>query len=196
MAEAGERRKKAVGPKAMFTGIVEEVGEVSEMFMDIKVPGVTLTLRGDTVLEGCYEGCSISVNGVCLTVTKFTDKEFTVGVAPETLRVTNREIPLPPPLPLPSSPSMHPSVSLSSNLFLFSSHLLPLHLQPTSYQPSPPETLSRPSPPRPSNSPPPACPAVGDLIPGSKVNLERAAAMDGRNSGHMVQGHVDDTGDV
>jgi riboflavin synthase alpha subunit len=28
------------------------------------------------------------------------------------------------------------------------------------------------------------------------VNLERAAAMDGRNSGHMVQGHVDDTGDV
>jgi riboflavin synthase len=28
------------------------------------------------------------------------------------------------------------------------------------------------------------------------VNLERAAAMNGRNSGHMVQGHVDDVGTI
>ena len=141
VAEAGERRKKAVGPKAMFTGIVEEVGEVSEMFMDIKVPGVTLTLKGDIVLQGAYEGCSISVNGVCLTVTKFTDKEFTVGVAPETLRVTNREDfsfsprPLPPSPPPylslsslfpPSLPSIHPSMHSYSSPIVspLSSHLL------------------------------------------------------------------------
>ena len=57
--------------------------------MDIKTPGVTLTVNADTVLEGAYEGCSIAVNGVCLTVTKFDKQQFTVGVAPETLRVTN-----------------------------------------------------------------------------------------------------------
>lgn len=88
---AGEERKRMVGPKAMFTGIVEEVGSVEEMVMDIKVPGVTLTLKGNAVLEGAYEGCSIAVNGVCLTVTKYTEKTFTVGIAPETLRLTNRE---------------------------------------------------------------------------------------------------------
>ena len=76
------------------------------------------------MLEGAYEGCSIAVNGVCLTVTKFDKKTFTVGVAPETLRLTN----------------------------------------------------------------------LGDLKSGSPVNLERAAAIDGRNSGHMVQGHVDNVG--
>eukprot|EP00281_Chroomonas_sp_CCMP1168_P030722 CAMPEP_0206245210 /NCGR_PEP_ID=MMETSP0047_2-20121206/18573_1 /ASSEMBLY_ACC=CAM_ASM_000192 /TAXON_ID=195065 /ORGANISM="Chroomonas mesostigmatica_cf, Strain CCMP1168" /LENGTH=576 /DNA_ID=CAMNT_0053670489 /DNA_START=33 /DNA_END=1761 /DNA_ORIENTATION=- len=122
----GRRARGALGARAMFTGIVEEIGQVEELAMDIKTPGVTLTLKGKTVLEGAYEGCSISVNGVCLTVTKFTKDTFTVGVSPETLRVTN----------------------------------------------------------------------LGELGVGDPVNLERAAAMDGRNSGHMVQGHVDDVGDI
>jgi len=34
------------------------------------------------------------------------------------------------------------------------------------------------------------------LKPGDKVNLERALPVDGRNSGHFVQGHVDATGDI
>lgn len=38
--------------------------------------------------------------------------------------------------------------------------------------------------------------SVGELSVGMPVNLERAAAMDGRNSGHMVQGHIDDVGEV
>eukprot|EP00747_Dinoflagellata_sp_TGD_P115730 gnl/TRDRNA2_/TRDRNA2_172227_c0_seq1.p1 gnl/TRDRNA2_/TRDRNA2_172227_c0~~gnl/TRDRNA2_/TRDRNA2_172227_c0_seq1.p1 ORF type:complete len:343 (-),score=58.29 gnl/TRDRNA2_/TRDRNA2_172227_c0_seq1:84-1112(-) len=37
---------------------------------------------------------------------------------------------------------------------------------------------------------------LGDLKEGSKVNLERAIRADGRNSGHNVQGHVDDTGNI
>jgi riboflavin synthase len=32
------------------------------------------------------------------------------------------------------------------------------------------------------------------LSAGDPVNLERAMAADGRNSGHFVQGHVDGTG--
>lgn len=35
---------------------------------------------------------------------------------------------------------------------------------------------------------------LGELKVGDKVNLERAARMDSRLDGHMVQGHVDQTG--
>ncbi len=38
--------------------------------------------------------------------------------------------------------------------------------------------------------------ALGDLAVGSRVNLERALRADGRLDGHIVQGHVDDTGRV
>lgn len=37
---------------------------------------------------------------------------------------------------------------------------------------------------------------LGDLRIGSRVNLERAAAIGGRLGGHIVQGHVDGTGEV
>jgi len=42
-----------------------------------------------TLLADAHEGDSIAVNGVCLTVVTFTRSSFTVGVAPETLRLTN-----------------------------------------------------------------------------------------------------------
>ena len=38
--------------------------------------------------------------------------------------------------------------------------------------------------------------SLGDLKPGSGVNLERAVRADGRLDGHIVQGHVDGTGRV
>lgn len=37
---------------------------------------------------------------------------------------------------------------------------------------------------------------LGDLLPGSDVNLERPLAADGRLSGHFVQGHVDGMGRI
>ena len=37
---------------------------------------------------------------------------------------------------------------------------------------------------------------IGDLRPGSLVNLERAARVESRLDGHIVQGHVDGTGVV
>ena len=86
--------------------------------------GWELELEAKVALEQASLGCSIAVNGVCLTVTEFDDKSFKVGLAPETLRKTNLQ-------------------SLST---------------------------------------------------GDPVNLERALPADGRNSGHFVQGHVDDVG--
>jgi riboflavin synthase len=35
---------------------------------------------------------------------------------------------------------------------------------------------------------------LGDLVPGARVNLERAVTPQTRLGGHIVQGHVDDTG--
>lgn len=35
-----------------------------------------------------------------------------------------------------------------------------------------------------------------DLVEGDEVNLERALPVNGRNSGHFVQGHVDDVGTI
>jgi riboflavin synthase len=40
------------------------------------------------------------------------------------------------------------------------------------------------------------CTTVGALEVGSRANLERALAADGRFDGHIVQGHVDETGAV
>ena len=56
--------------------------------------GVTLAItlpQNSTLLSDAQLGDSIAVNGVCLTATTLapTAPSFTVGVAPETLRVTN-----------------------------------------------------------------------------------------------------------
>ncbi|VZI01387.1 unnamed protein product [Fusarium fujikuroi] len=76
----------------MFTGIVEEVGVVSNLNTNDSTGGTSLTISipsGSKLLSDCHDGDSISVNGVCLTVTSFTPEAFTIGVAPETLRITN-----------------------------------------------------------------------------------------------------------
>ena len=50
----------------MFTGIVEEIGEVLAVRESADV--VVLTVRGRTVTADTRHGDSIAVNGVCLTV--------------------------------------------------------------------------------------------------------------------------------
>jgi riboflavin synthase len=67
----------------MFTGIVEELGEVVAL-TDLG-DSVRLTLRGPAVVEGAGHGDSIAVNGVCLTVVESTDDGFTADVMRETL---------------------------------------------------------------------------------------------------------------
>jgi len=104
----------------VFTGIVEEVGSVAS------VPTGSLVVAASQVLKEMKPGGSIAVNGVCLTVTDFNSKFFTVNVMPETLRRTN----------------------------------------------------------------------LGRLRSGDSVNLERPLALGGEVGGHLVQGHVDDTGRV
>jgi riboflavin synthase len=104
----------------LFTGIVEEIGRV------IAAPSGKLVIAAGGVLQDMERGASMAVNGVCLTVTDFDQKSFSVDVMPETLSRTN----------------------------------------------------------------------LGLLKAGDEVNLERPLALGGRLGGHLVQGHIDDTGKV
>ena len=67
----------------MFTGIVEELGQVAEI-VELG-DSVRLGLRGPTVTEDARAGDSIAVNGVCLTVVTTGDGVFTADVMRETL---------------------------------------------------------------------------------------------------------------
>ena len=124
--------RRAPHVRAMFSGIIEEMGVVRrlekvermEMWDGSVGEGWELEVEGSEVLDGATLGCSIAVNGVCLTVTEFDASTASFGLAPETLRRSN----------------------------------------------------------------------LVSLTKGDPVNLERALAADGRNSGHFVQGHVDDVG--
>ncbi len=67
----------------MFTGIVEEIG-------DIKAIGTgRLSIQGNMVLKGTKPGDSIAVSGACLTVTSISNNGFDVEIMPETIRRTN-----------------------------------------------------------------------------------------------------------
>jgi len=68
----------------VFTGIVEEIGEVVDVRRTDEV--LVLTVRGPTVVTDTRPGDSISVSGVCLTVADaVTDETFRVELVPETL---------------------------------------------------------------------------------------------------------------
>lgn len=70
----------------MFTGIIEEVGEVKEFVKKNK--SASITIAASKVVSDVKLGDSIAVNGVCLTVTGFNDSCFTAELSEETLCVT------------------------------------------------------------------------------------------------------------
>lgn len=70
----------------MFTGIVEELGEVLEL--QSRTDSALLRVKGPRVCADVATGDSIAVNGCCLTVVSFTDEEFTADVMQETLAKT------------------------------------------------------------------------------------------------------------
>jgi riboflavin synthase len=68
----------------VFTGIVEEAGEITEV-VHLPDDALRLVVRGAVVTEGTRHGDSIAVNGVCLTVTDLADGTFSADVMRETL---------------------------------------------------------------------------------------------------------------
>ncbi|MEV4628731.1 riboflavin synthase [Micromonospora sp. NPDC049523] len=69
----------------MFTGIVEELGEVVKL-TDTGTDSALIAVRGPVVTSDAKHGDSISVNGVCLTVVDVGADVFTADVMGETLR--------------------------------------------------------------------------------------------------------------
>lgn len=67
----------------MFTGIVEELGEITAV--EELGDASRFTVRGPVVTMGAKHGDSIAVNGVCLTVVDLVDDVFTADVMAETL---------------------------------------------------------------------------------------------------------------
>ncbi|NUR71080.1 MAG: riboflavin synthase [Hamadaea sp.] len=65
----------------MFTGIVEELGEVVELTW--KGEGARLAIKGPVVTADAGHGDSIAVNGVCLTVVENLGEVFTTEVMKE-----------------------------------------------------------------------------------------------------------------
>lgn len=68
----------------MFTGIVEELGEVAALQWQGD-DAARLTVRGPVVTGDARHGDSIAVNGVCLTVAEVDGDSFTADVMKETL---------------------------------------------------------------------------------------------------------------
>ncbi|MDP9319330.1 MAG: riboflavin synthase [Actinomycetota bacterium] len=71
----------------MFTGIVEELGEV--VTLDRAGDSARLTVRGAVVTSDVRHGASIAVNGCCLTVAEQRPGAFTADVMRETLDRTS-----------------------------------------------------------------------------------------------------------
>jgi riboflavin synthase len=71
----------------VFTGIVEELGEVAGI--DVAGDSARIRVRGPLVTAGTARGDSIAINGVCLTVTGTQDGVFSADVMGETLDRTS-----------------------------------------------------------------------------------------------------------
>ncbi|MEV5409091.1 riboflavin synthase [Thermopolyspora sp. NPDC052614] len=74
----------------MFTGIVEEIGEIAgvEHVGDRAGELARIAIRGKTVTSDARHGDSIAVDGVCLTVVALDGEVFTVDAVAETLART------------------------------------------------------------------------------------------------------------
>lgn len=70
----------------MFSGIVEEIG----LIKDIKIGARSskIIVSAGKVFSDLKEGDSISLDGVCMTVSMIIDKEFSVDASFETLKIT------------------------------------------------------------------------------------------------------------
>ncbi|MFC4243449.1 riboflavin synthase [Gryllotalpicola reticulitermitis] len=70
----------------MFTGIIEEIGEITRV--ERHADAARLTVRGPIAVADAKHGDSIAVSGVCLTVVGLERDEFTADVMQETLAMS------------------------------------------------------------------------------------------------------------
>lgn len=67
----------------MFTGIIEEIGRIQSIRKGAE--SVAISVQAKNIMQDICIGDSIAVNGICLTVTSFSQSSFTADVMHETL---------------------------------------------------------------------------------------------------------------
>jgi riboflavin synthase len=72
----------------MFTGIIEELGEIVALTHE-NDGSARVTVRGPLAVSDAKSGDSISVSGVCLTAVELTADHFTADVMGQTLAMSN-----------------------------------------------------------------------------------------------------------
>ena len=72
----------------MFTGIIQTRGTITAI-TETSPDTLAFTIDAPEVLTDVQRGDSIAIDGVCLTVTDFTDQHFTADVMVQTLRLTS-----------------------------------------------------------------------------------------------------------
>lgn len=93
----------------MFNGIVETIGKIINLNTE---NGCThYSILPQIHFDDLSIGDSIAVNGVCLTITDFTDSYFNLTAVPETLRLTNLKL-----LSINSKVNLERSLKLNSRL--------------------------------------------------------------------------------
>jgi len=71
----------------MFTGIIEDIGKVEAVKSGVN--SARLRIKSEEIPKDLKVGDSVSVNGVCLTVTEYARTGFTVDAVPETMQRSN-----------------------------------------------------------------------------------------------------------
>ena len=71
----------------MFTGIVEELGNISQIKKTDT--GKQFTITANAIMDDLKVGNSVNVNGVCLTVTTHNENSFNLDLVKETLKKSN-----------------------------------------------------------------------------------------------------------
>ena len=66
----------------MFTGIVEQIGVIKSLQKGVH--SAVLTVEAEELMDDLHIGDSVAVNGVCLTVTAFSQGSFQADVMHET----------------------------------------------------------------------------------------------------------------
>ena len=105
----------------MFTGLIEEIGTISEIKKSNS--SMVLGITAKKVLENTKLGDSIAVNGVCLTVTRLAKNSFFADVMPQTFELSNLKY-----LKLNSSVNLERALQLSDRL---GGHIVQGHVDAT-----------------------------------------------------------------
>ena len=154
----------------MFTGIVEDLGEVEDV--DQQGDFARIYIRSSVVTSDARIGDSICVSGVCLTVTGLYRSAPLGGTTPPDPPAHGGAArpPTPPGPPIPPGGGQQPPVPPGpSGPTGFTADVMG-------------ETLRHSS--------------LKSLSPGTLVNLERSVRLEDRLGGHLVQGHTDGTGTI